>query len=124
MTNNTLPRGFEDLAEFVPEWVHATEIERNRFRVAQALAELKRFYDAMMPRLDAISSFLNDFPLHAMPRDCANLLELALMAMEVAPAVEYYNSPDVPESVEYEKFDILPVRQKYTVLDDNPKPND
>ncbi|MFT4564969.1 MAG: hypothetical protein ACI9BW_004739 [Gammaproteobacteria bacterium] len=124
MTNNALPSGFEDLAEFMPDWACATEIERNRFRVAQSLAELKRFYDAMMPRLDAISSFLNDFPLHAMPRDCANLLELALMTMEVAPAVEYYNSPDVPESVEYEKFDILPVRQKYTVLDDNPKPND
>jgi hypothetical protein len=61
--------------------------------------------------------------LHAMPRECANLLELALMTMEVAPAVEYYNNPDVPESVEYEKFDILPVRQKYTVLEDSPNTN-
>ena len=115
MTEVRLPLGFEDLAQYVPDWVHATEIDRNKFRVARTMSELQAFYDSTIPRLEAISKHLNEFPLNAMPRDCANLLELALMTMEVAPAVEYYNSPDVPEAVEYGKFTIYPVPQKYRV---------
>ena len=116
-TNASLPDGFEVLANYVPAWVHATEIERNLFRVGRSMAELQEFYGTMMPRLEQIAAHLNDFPLDAMPRDCANLLELALMAMEVAPAIEYYNNPDVPNSVEHEKFRIFPLRQKYSVVD-------
>jgi hypothetical protein len=116
-TDTILPSGFEDLSRYLPQWLHATEIDRNRFRVARALPELQDFYDTMMPRLEDIANFLNDFPLDALPRECANLLELALMAMEVAPATEYYNSPDVPNAVEHEKFRIFPLRNNYAVVD-------
>ncbi len=114
-SKRTLPKGFEDLAGFVPEWTYASEGERNAFRVARSLADLQSFYDATMPRLEEISSYLNNYPLTAMPRDCANLLELALMTMEVAPAVEYYHNPDVPNAVAYEKYRIYPLASKYTV---------
>jgi hypothetical protein len=39
------------------------------------------------------------------------------MAMEVAPAIEYYQAPDVPNSVAFEKFEILPAPQRYGVVD-------
>ena len=81
---------------------------------------MQDFYDTMLPRLEAIANFLNDYPLDALPRECANLLELALMAMEVAPAIEYYNNPDVPNSVEHEKFRIYPLRNNYAVVDEHP----
>ena len=37
------------------------------------------------------------------------------MAMEVAPAVEYYNQPDVPNSVDVEVLKILPVDRAYKI---------
>lgn len=119
-TTTILPGGFEDLAQYAPAWIHASEIERNSFRVARTMPELQNFYATMMPRLEDISNFLNDFPLDALPRECANLLELALMTMEVAPAIEYYNNPDVPNSVEHEKFRIYPLPNNYSVVDENP----
>ncbi|MEM7543554.1 MAG: hypothetical protein AAF384_18500 [Pseudomonadota bacterium] len=114
---NQLPEGFEDLLPFVPQWVFSTERERNAFRVQQPMRDLKAFYDATLPRLDDIATHLDRYPLDAMPRAAANLLELALMSMEVAPAIEYYNSPDVPNSVEFEKFEILSAPLRYQVVD-------
>ena len=120
VTDTILPDGFDDLSKYVPAWIHSTEIARNRFRVLRTMPQLQDFYDTMMPRLESITAFLNDYPLEALPRECANLLELALMTMEVAPAIEYYNNPDVPNSVEHEKFRIYPLRNNYSVVDEKP----
>jgi hypothetical protein len=103
----------------VPEWSIATEQGRNLFRTQQPFARLQAFYDAVMPQLEAITAYLNRIPLDAMPRDAANLLELALMVMEVAPAVEYYQRADVPDAVAYEKYQIFPVTPRYRVIDAN-----
>ncbi|MEQ8167101.1 MAG: hypothetical protein RIC93_13620 [Alphaproteobacteria bacterium] len=111
-----LPEGFEDLEHFVPEWVLPTERERNHYRVHQDQAKLREFYDIMMPRMAEIAAYLDDFPLMEMPRLQANLLELALMQMEVAPAIDFYDQPDVPNSVEFEKFEVLPVKRRYAVV--------
>ena len=114
-SNNALPDGFEALSKYVPAWVHPTEKARNQFRVSQSLEELTEFYNAMLSRMDDIAKFLKPMSLENLPRDCANLLELALMAMEVAPAVEYYDSPDVPKAVDYDRFEIYHVPPKYSV---------
>ena len=112
-----LPEEFADLERFAPGWIFATERERNAFRVAQPQGALQDFYDAILPRLGAIASHLDPFDLQHLTRAQGNLLELALMAMEVAPAIEYYHQPDVPNSVEFEKFEILPVAARYRVID-------
>ena len=112
-----LPEDFADLERFVPEWVYDTERARNAFRVAQSMADLNDFYIIMMPRMEAIASCLDGWPLDALPQPAARLLELALMAMEVAPAIEYYNAPDVPDSVAFDKFEILPAPRRYGVVE-------
>ena len=112
-----LPAGFSDLERFVPDWVHGTERERNAFRVAQTQGALQDFYDATLPRLEAIATFLDTTSLDRLTRSQGNLLELALMTMEVAPAIEYYDQPDVPDSVEFEKFEILPVAVRYRIVE-------
>ncbi len=112
-----LPPGFSELSRFVPTWTHATEHARNAFRTQQPLARLQEFYDALMPQLEGITLYLNELPLDALPRAAANLLELALMTMEVAPAIEYYQRPDVPDAVAYEKYQIFPVTPRYRVID-------
>ncbi len=111
----SLPEGFSDLDRVVPAWAHDTEQARNAFRVRQSQSDLRDFYDTVLPRLEKIASYLDGFPLDRMPSREATLLRLALMAMEVAPAIEYYGRPDVPHSVEYEKFEILPTPARYRV---------
>ena len=112
-----LPEGFEDLERFIPGWVHGTERARNAYRVSRSIEALQGFYDATIPRLAAIATYLDTAPLDQLSRSQGNLLELALMAMEVAPAIEYYQSPDVPNSVEFEKFETLPVALRYRIVD-------
>lgn len=118
MTGNVLPSEFQDLSELVCDWAHGTEQARNEFRVSRSMNELQNYYDRLMPRLEEISAYLDNYDLNKLAREHGNLLELALMAMEVAPAIEYYNNPDVPESVEYAKFRIFPVKPKYFVVAD------
>lgn len=119
MATNALPQQFQDLAELVRDWALGSELARNQYRVSRSMFELQSFYDRLMPRLDDISSYLDKFPLNGLSREQGNLLELALMVMEVAPAIEYYNNPDVPESVEYEKFTIFPITAKYSIVADD-----
>lgn len=115
MIENPLPAGFEDLAKYYPDWYHATERDRNRKRVNSSMAELKDYYDAFMPRIKEIAAYLDKFPIDAMPPREGNLLRLAMMAMEVAPAIEYLNVPDVPNAFPHERFDILPLPPRYRV---------
>jgi hypothetical protein len=71
--SNTLPDNFADLKRFVPEWVHSTERGRNVYRVQKSMSALHDFYDTMLPRMEAISSALDAYPLDALPRPAANL---------------------------------------------------
>lgn len=112
-----LPAAFADLAQFVPGWNYATEQARSAFRVQQSQPVLEDFYHTVMARLDEIAAYLDAFALDALTRDQGNLLELALMVMEVAPAIEYYHLPDVPHAVAFEKFDVLPTPPRYRVVD-------
>mgnify|MGYP006187014643 FL=1 len=49
MTEARLPLSFADSAQYVPDWVCATEIDRNKFRVARTMAELQAFYESTLP---------------------------------------------------------------------------
>lgn len=110
-----LPENFQDLEQFVPEWVFHSERERNQFRVQQDLSALQHYYEMVLPRLGDISDALNSYTLSDLSRQHADLLALALMVMEVAPAVEYYNNPDVPNAVDYSRFVIYTTPAKYSV---------
>ena len=110
-----LPINFADLEQFVPQWVFHSERERNVFRVQQDLDDLQSYYDALLPRLHDISAAVDAYPLNDLPAAYADLLALALMAMEVAPAIEYYNNADVPNAVEYDRFEIYDTPAKYAV---------
>ncbi|MCG2633597.1 MAG: hypothetical protein J4A00_01550 [Gammaproteobacteria bacterium] len=102
-----LPDNFSDLAPFVDEWALATELERNTHRRACTQAQLQLYYDTLLPKMDAIVEHLNTFPLDDMPAPESSLLNLALMFMEVSPAIELFHQPDVPDSFEAERFEIL-----------------
>jgi len=102
-----LPEKFKELEQFASEWSLATEEERNRKRRSSSMGEIRSFYDAMLRWMPAISEHLNGFSLEELPRRERRLLNLAFSFMEIAPAVEVYLSPDVPDAIEAERLTIL-----------------
>jgi hypothetical protein len=94
MTTNSprLPVAFADLEPFVPLWAIATMGARHRRRITSSAEERQAFYDAMTPRLAAVTTYLNAQPLQSMPADAKILMQLALSLMEVALTLEVYDA--------------------------------
>ena len=61
-TAAALPNDFADLAAF-SGWALPSERERYAKRIASTMDELQTFYDALLPRLDAAMTYLDQFPL-------------------------------------------------------------
>jgi hypothetical protein len=102
-----LPEGFGDLEGFVPDWVHPDAVSRMAKRQASEIAELRVFYDGMLPRGEAALAFLRDYELGELPFEVENLLRLMLMLAEVAPAVEWYDDPRVYDGFPVERLRFL-----------------
>lgn len=86
------PEEFSDLEPY-REWVLPTELARIERRTNRPDAELRAFYDALLPRMDEVVRYLNRFPLDDMPEDARRLFHLAKALMEVANTVENGRSP-------------------------------
>jgi hypothetical protein len=102
--DSLLPEQFKDLEPFVGAWSLATERERNRERLSSTMAEIQALYDALLPRMDEIIGYLNQFPIDGMPDDGRRLFYLTLSLAEVAPAVEFYKQPEVVDGFPAERF--------------------
>lgn len=100
-----LPTSFADLEPHA-HWALPSERERLNRRLASSLAELTAFYQAMLPRMDAIAEHLAPLPVDALPPAERRLLQLGLMFMEAAVCVELFKSPDVPESLAAEHMQV------------------
>lgn len=108
MANSSLPTAFAALEAFAPEWAIDQESARNAKRLASTMDQLRRYYDALLPRMGEIFDYLRPLPLDTMPSPERTLLHMALMFMEVAPAIEIFHAVDVPNSFEASRFKILP----------------
>lgn len=106
MLEQALPETFTDLQNLAAEWALPTEAERNRKRLITSIDDLQLFYDALLPRMEAIVGYLNQFPLNALPPDAEALLNVALAFMEVSTAVELFGSARVPHGFEPERYAI------------------
>jgi hypothetical protein len=100
-----LPAGFEVVERYVADWVLPDAVARMAKRQASSIEDLRRFYDAMLPLGESALAYLKGFALGALPAEAERLLKLMLALAEVAPAVEWYDSPRV-----YDGFDIGKVR--------------
>ena len=94
MSIGKLPWQFEDLNRFVTGWALGAETERNKKRRSSPMEEIQAFYDAILPRMEEIVLYLNQYPLDQIPDDGMRLLNLGLSFMEVSPAVELFHEPD------------------------------
>lgn len=101
-----LPEPFSDLESFA-SWALPAERERNGRRRASTMEGLRAFYDAILPRMDEIIAYLDQYPLDAMPDDARCLLLMGLSFMEISPAVELLGEPDESGVFEASRFTIV-----------------
>ena len=63
--------------------------------------EIRAVYDTLLPRMDTILDYLNQYTLDNLPEEAKRLMYLTFALAEVAPYVECYHSiPQVPNSFE------------------------
>ena len=105
MGTTRLPKPFTDLEVFVADWSLATQREREKKRAASTAGELKTVYQVLLPRLDPMLEYLNQYPLGKLPADAKRLFYLTLSFAEIAPFVECYKGePRVLNSFEETRF--------------------
>lgn len=101
---NLLPEGFSDLAPFVADWALRHEADRANRRWTAHYEDSLRFYDAMLPRLEAALSYLDTWDFDALPPAQTHLLLLTLSLAEIANTVEVYKRPGVPNAFSTERY--------------------
>ncbi|MGQ0620448.1 MAG: hypothetical protein ACT4QA_11100 [Panacagrimonas sp.] len=94
----SLPPGYEELEPLVEYWAGATNDIRWDRRSRAAMPEIRRFYDAMLPRADEALSYLEQFPLGDMPANATRLFCLLLSLPHAAMAVEFHRQPRAASS--------------------------
>lgn len=107
MNQAQLPAGFEDLEGFVEKWALPNERLRNHQRLDSSMEEIRTFYDAMVPRMDAAVEHLNQFSVENMPDPSRRLFQLTLSFMEVSHAVEVWGTPDIADSFAADRLDFM-----------------
>jgi hypothetical protein len=95
---NILPPAFAELEPFVATWGRlCTPQERYLLRQQSSMEELRRFYDAMAPRIDEALDHVDRFAIDAvLPPAEEALFRLALGLGEVSLSIEVYGEPGVP----------------------------
>lgn len=89
MSDKALPPAFADLQHFVSDWALKGQRARYTKMISVGIAELEIFYNAVLPRIDAIVTHLNDFELDAMPPAEQALMDLSLTFAETAHPVDF-----------------------------------
>jgi hypothetical protein len=104
-SERVLPAAYQDLATLAARWARGTELMRGEIRLAASAADFAEFYDAMMPRLDAILDQLSQYQLNTMPSDVRYLFDLTCAFAEASPHHELYSgSAAVPHSFDAKRF--------------------
>lgn len=94
-----LPAGFDSLEHLVNDWALPSEAERNQKRLRTPMDEIRSFYDCVLANMDQLVAHLANYKLSELPEAERKLMYLALSLMEVAPAVEIYHQPDIPDAI-------------------------
>ena len=101
--NTQLPPGLSDLERFA-DWMLPTSVERNSKRRGSSMDEINALYNALLPRLEEILAYLDQFSLEEMPHDAQRLLFLSLSLAEVSIAVELFHEPKVTGGCDPARF--------------------
>jgi hypothetical protein len=104
--NRSAPPDFSTLQPYVAAWALPTLQERRQRRLTSTLDELREFHAAMLPHLEPIIEFLNQFPLDDIPAQHRPLAWLALAMCEVDDPVTKWRSVTLDEALDPRKFSL------------------
>lgn len=90
-----LPAGFKDLEVQVAAWALADENGRFHKRLDSSMEQIRQFYDAIAPRMEAVMAHLRNCPVTGLTAPDERLLRLALSYVEVSRVFEVWNQQDV-----------------------------
>ena len=100
-----LPEQFSQLEPLAECWALPTELQRSQQRWAASPEDYQRLYEAMLPVLDQVLDYLDQYQSGALPDAALPLYHLALAFAEAAPHNELYEcSNTVPNSFAAERF--------------------
>jgi len=104
MPHSPLPDAFAELAPFL-DWALPSADARQTRRRTATRQEIRAFYDAVLPRTEAMLAAVDAHPLGKLPEEMRPLYYLALSLAEVAPHIELYGgAPGVPYAFEETRF--------------------
>ena len=109
-----LPDSFSDLDQFSEYWSNYEFSDRYRARIEAPFTDIKVFYEQMLPKMDAIMTFVDNYQIDDMPIEVSNLANLALAFMDVSPAVELFKSSTVPYGFDWERMIYRDFSPKFT----------
>ncbi len=104
MKNPLLPDEFSGLEDLAATWALQSERDRHTTRLNAEFGQLKQLYDAVLPRIEEIATYLDQFPMDGLPTPQQNLLNLSFSCMEVALPVEAHGQSTVPGGFDSARF--------------------
>jgi hypothetical protein len=104
--NDVQPPDFSELDDHVAAWGLPTLQQRREKRLHCTFEELKSFHDAMMPRLEEIIAFLDQFPVAAIPPAFTQLADAVLAMCEVDDPVSKWRSVLLEDALDPRRFTI------------------
>ncbi len=102
-----LPGGFAALECWVDDWVLADSRARAAKRQSTSYADIRAFYDALLPHAPRALEHLAAFGLGALAPAEETLLKLMLALAEVGPAVEWYGQAEVIDGFPAARFALV-----------------
>lgn len=88
----------------IAAWGLPTTEDRLEKRLSSSMDEIRRFYDAMLPRLPEIIEYLNQFSLQDIPAQDWPMARATLAMCEVDNAVNKWGVPVVDTGIDVRKF--------------------
>ena len=107
---NLLPEKFSKLTPWVAEWALANEQARYLRLHAVTFEELRAFYDAMLPEMESIMTFLKTQPVQGMQPNSQNLYHLAMTFAETAHPLDLgWKDTDFPSAFPWGRMEFRSV---------------
>ena len=111
---NILPEKFSKLSPWVADWALASEQARYLKLHAVTFEQLKAFFEAMLPEMDAIMEFLKTQPVEGMAPDAENLYKLAMTFAETAHPLDLgWKDTDFPSAFPWERMEFRSVSTQF-----------
>lgn len=88
------------LENHLAAWGLPTTEKRLAKRLSSDMAEVRSFYDAMLPRLSEFIEYLNQFPLNAIPAEAHQIAWATLAMCEVDNAINKWHDTTLDTGID------------------------